>query len=403
MKRKTFNILMFIKKTRSHRNGLSPVYVRITLNGLRAEFATQNEVDPAKWDEKIGMVKCHKQDHSQVNDNLVYLKSKLNEIKCQLEMVGELSSPFQIRDRFQGIERAAKTILQLFKEHNDDCKKLQGIDFSPATVQRYHTCMNHVATYIRQAYHRNNVTLEEIKPEFIRGFELFLKTEKMCEHNTAVKYLKNFKKIIRIALANGYMKNDPFANIRFKLNEVDKPFLTNEEIALVMNKKLHFERLERVRDVFVFGCFTGLAYSDIKALKETDIEEINHEKWIVVRRKKTNQVCHIPLLKPAEDILIKYSKTLQRHVTKCLLPVPSNQKMNAYLKEIADLCGIEKNIGTHVARHTFATTVTLGNDLPLEVVSKMLGHSSIQMTKRYARVTTELIQKNVNRIRNVYV
>jgi len=223
---------------------------------------------------------------------------------------------------------------------------------------------NHVERFIKQRYKRDDMALYEITPMFISDFEFYLKTTRKCCHNTTVKYIKNFQKIIRIALANG--------------------------------------RIQQVKDTYLFCCFTGLAFIDVKSLVSSDIETKGDTFWIKKRRQKTKNWCHVPLLPPAVQIMNKYKNHPYCQRTGCVLPVPSNQKMNEYLKEIADLTGIDKNLSTHTARHTFATTVTLANHISIEVVSKMLGHSSINMTKKYARVVDDLIQRDMQKIYGKY-
>jgi site-specific recombinase XerD len=244
--------------------------------------------------------------------------------------------------------------------------------------------------------------LVEVTPAFVKDFEFYLKTKRKCGHNTATKYLKNFKKITRIAIANGWLKADPFSNIKFRLDEVDMDFLDEEELNILMDKELKFERLQQVKDIYLFCCFTGLAFVDVKSLVYEDIEDRQGKLWIKKRRQKTKNWCHIPLLGPAVQLIDKYRDHPKCQKTGQVFPVLSNQKMNAYLKEIADLCGIGKNLSTHTARHTFATTVTLSNQISIEVVSKMLGHSSINMTKKYARVVDDLINKDMQKIYDKY-
>lgn len=247
-----------------------------------------------------------------------------------------------------------------------------------------------------------DLSLREVTPLFIRDFEHFLKTERKCCHNTTTKYMRNFKKIIRIALTNGWLKADPFANVKFHLDDVDMDFLTEEELNTVINKQFDFERLQQVKDVYLFCCFTGLAFVDVKSLSYSDIEDKDGELWIKKRRQKTKNWCNIPILEPALQLMNKYKNHPLCIKRNTVLPVLTNQKMNAYLKEIADLCGIDKKLSTHTARHTFATTVTLANHISIEVVSKMLGHSSISMTKKYARVVDDLIQKDMKKIHGKY-
>lgn len=227
-----------------------------------------------------------------------------------------------------------------------------------------------------------------------------IKSLRNCANNSAVKYIKNFGKILRICLANGWITFNPMRNCKAKLKRVDRVFLSTDELDKISKKKFSIERISQVRDVFVFSCFTGLAYVDVKKLKREEIVRgVDGELWIFCYRQKTHTSSRIPLLKPAIDILDKYKDDPKCVADVTVLPVLSNQKMNAYLKEIADLCGIKKELTYHIARHTFATTVSLLNDVPIETVSKMLGHSSIKMTQHYAKILDIKISKDMSLLR----
>ena len=304
--------------------------------------------------------------------------------------------------RIFGIEENPRTVLDVFKEHNERCKSLIGIDFAKGTWRRYEACYNHIERFIQHKYKKSDVTLSDVNPIFIRDLEHYLKTERHCAHNSTMKYLRHLKKITRIAIANGWLKSDPFANIKFHFDEVDMDFLTEEELNTVTSQYFEIERLQQVRDIYLFCCFTGLAFVDIKSLVYTDIEMKDDTYWIKKKRQKTKNWCHIPLLEPAVQLMNKYKDHPVCQKKGIVFPVLTNQKMNSYLKEIADVCGINKKLSTHTARHTFATTVTLANHISIEVVSKMLGHSSINMTKKYARVVDDLISRDMKKIQDKY-
>jgi site-specific recombinase XerD len=281
---------------------------------------------------------------------------------------------------------------------------LIGSDFAAGTVERYETCYKHIQKFIKLYYKRDDMLFNEIDHKFIIDFEFYLKTKKdgKCANNTTVKYIKNFKKIIFSALANDWIRKNPFNNIKYHIDEVDIPYLEQKELDILMKKEFENDRIQRVKDVFVFCCFTGLAYSDVKKFQKQHLIDREDGKWIIKKREKTGIMCNIPLLSPAQEILDKYKYDPSCVESNYLLPVRSNQKMNAYLKEIADVCGITKKLTTHVARHTFATTVTLAHNIPIEVVSKMLGHTSIIMTKKYAKVIDFQIKSNMDKLKLVY-
>jgi integrase len=245
--------------------------------------------------------------------------------------------------------------------------------------------------------------IAEINRRFYDRFEYFLKKEKKCSHNTTVKYIRNFNKIVRIAVEQGWLAKSPYREMGYRLEEIDKPYLTFEELNSIINKEINIKRLDIIRDIFVFCCHTGLSFSDIKELTEDNIHiGIDKNWWIIKKRKKTNIVSKIPLLDTPARIIEKYKDYPRASNITTLLPVPSNQKMNSYLKEIADIAGINKILTTHTARRTFATTIMLQNGVSMEAVSKMLGHTSLFMTRKYAKVDEYYIAQETEKVRKIY-
>jgi site-specific recombinase XerD len=402
MKRATFSILFFVKRERVHKNGALPIYARITINSERAQFVIQRTIEESLWDHGRGQAKGFSKEAREVNDYLDFIKSKLREHRIYMEEHNEEITAFSLREKYMGIDSKSKTILEIFREHNEKCLGLINKDFAPATVLRYETTYRHLENFIKMKYKRSDLSVNEITPMFVSDFEYYFKVTRKCNHNTTIKYIKNFKKIVLIAIANGWMKNNPFSNIKYHFDEVDMAYLTEEELRRIMEKDFKIERLKQVRDIYLFCCFTGLAFVDVKNLSYNDIEEKDGRYWIRKKRQKTKNWCNIPLLGPAEDLMNKYRQHPYCIKNGLVLPVSSCQKMNAYLREIADLCEINKHLSTHTARHTFATTVTLSNQISMEVVSKMLGHSSINMTKKYARVVDDLISRDMQKIYGKY-
>ncbi|MCX6256824.1 MAG: site-specific integrase [Bacteroidia bacterium] len=249
-------------------------------------------------------------------------------------------------------------------------------------------------------YKRDDMFLSELKFEFITGFEYFLKTTRNCAHNSTIKYIKNFRKVINFAMKHGWLENDPFAVFSGKLKAVEREALTSEELATIEGKQICIPRLDKVRDIFVFSCYTGLAYIDAAKLTSHHIYKgIDGLMWINIHRTKTETKSAIPLLPKALEILAKYQDYSEANPKGQLLPVSSNQRMNTYLKELADICGITKNLTFHLARHTFATTVTLTNGVPIESVSSMLGHTSIKTTQIYSKVVEKKVSQDMAALR----
>jgi site-specific recombinase XerD len=402
MNRVTCNVLFLIRQAKTLKDGAAPIFARITVNGQRAEYSLQKTIEKSHWDSTKGRAHGFSKSEKDLNSYLDFIRSGILAKKRDLEEKAKDFTALELKNIYLGIDQDSKTILEIFKEHNKKCLGLINIDFAPGTVERYNTCYKHVEDFIKHQYKKDDLVLREITPMFISDFEYYLKVVRKCCHNTTTKYIKNFKKITRIAMANGWMKSDPFSNVKFHLDDVDIDFLDEKELTALMKKDFQNARLQLVKDIYLFCCFTGLAFIDVKSLVYSDMENRDGQLWIKKRRQKTKNWCHVPLLVPAVQLMEKYKNHPVCKQKGCVLPVLSNQKMNAYLKEIADLSGINKKLSTHTARHTFATTVTLANQVSMEVVSKMLGHSSINMTKKYARVVDDLIHRDMQKIYGKY-
>lgn len=373
--------------------------VRITVNGQRADTTIRKSILPDQWDVIRGQASPRTTLGKAINLYIDTVRARIIRIHRDLEMDEQPFTAQQVLDLYLGRKTSnRRTLLKLFREHNDRCHKLVGIDLAAATAVRYETCLKHTLAFIRHHYHSDDIELERVDRRFIEEFEFYLKTACNCCHNTATKYLKNFKKITRIALARKWMQQDPFAEIRFKLQPVQREMPEKAEIDRILHKEITIPRLALTRDIFIFCCFTGLAFSDIKQLApEHIVTDMQGHRWIRKPRQKTGNMCNIPLLKIPEEILKRYRTDPECLAHNVLLPVTSNQKMNVYLKELADICGIRKNLSTHCARHFFAT-YTLANGVSIESVAKMLGHSNTNMTRHYAKVLDQTILREMSKL-----
>ena len=398
MKGKTFNINFFAKLARTHKDGSVPVYARITINGERAEFSLQRDVEIKNWIVSAGKAKGNSRQSKELNQYIDTVRANVFIKRRELEEQGIDYTAETFKRSFLGLDVETKWLLEVFKDHNEQCKRLVNIDFAPGTVVKYQSCYKQLENFIHKNLKRKDVLFHEINTAFLRSFEVYMKTEGGCQHNSSMKYLANLKKIVRIGMANGWLKTNPYATIKLKLDDVDVAYLDEKELDMLVRKEFKIGRIQQVKDVYVFCCFTGMAFSDVKSFCKEDIVDKEGKLWIKKKRQKTKNWFHVPLLEPALRILDKYKNHPECVRKGVLLPVLSNQKMNAYLKEIADLSGIDKHLSTHTARHTFATTVTLGNLVSMEVVSKMLGHSNVNMTTRYARVVEDLIKKDMQKV-----
>jgi integrase len=402
--RNTFSVLFFIRKGRTNEQGQVPIYLRVTVNRKMKSMALHQSIEPELWSIQGNRAIGNSKKARDVNSNLESVRSTLFEHFKYLRETGKDVTVQAITNAYLGIEEdRGKKILELYQAHNDKIKLLENIDYSHETVQRYETSLMHTKAFIKKKYKKDDLYLEELNHEFMVDYEIYFKTVRKCSHNTTMKYLKNFKKIVRIAISNGDLDRDPFANYKMRMKKVDRGFLTEEELDIIINKDFNNLRLEQIRDCFVFSCFTGLAHSDLKRLtKEHLVTGTDGGKWIKIKRKKTDNLSSIPILDVTQQILDKYENDDSCNANNVLLPVKSNQKMNVYLKEIANICGIDKNFSSHLARHTFATTVTLNNNVPIETVSKMLGHSSINMTKIYARLLDKKVGQDMKHLNDKF-
>ncbi|MBK5721712.1 site-specific integrase [Dysgonomonas sp. Marseille-P4677] len=351
--KKTFKILFFVKRTRVAKNGEVPVQVKVTVNRERAEVSINLTVKPESWNAATEKAIGKDRKSVELNSRLDTVRFRLMEIYREMELNAEYITVRKIVDKYLGVEtKPPIMLLEIFRDHNKKCQKLMGKDMSVSTVKRYETSYRHTEEFIKLNYQKEDIPIEDVNYQFVKDYEFFLKTERNCCHNSTMKYLKNFKKIIRIAIANEWLHKDPFMNFKVTFEEVKREFLEQHELEKIMSKEFKIERLSSVRDILVFCCYTGLAFSDVKTLSQEHLVTDNEDEfWIRKPRVKTNNMCNIPLLDIPKQILDKYRNHPICQKSGVLLPVLSNQKMNAYLHEIAEVCGIKKDITTHTARH----------------------------------------------------
>jgi site-specific recombinase XerD len=400
MKRATFTILFFIKRSKLLKTGEAPVYLRITSNGDSSEISIKRSIKPSLWDTARNKAKGTSPEATEINDYLTSIRGQLFMHQRELQEAGKQITAKVLLNTFLGIGEKQWSLVELFEDHNNNLKQLIGKEFSPLTLQRYDAALKHIRNYCTIQYNNEKLPLSEVNNKFITGFDFYLKTVAKCQHNSSMKHIKALKKVIRIGLANDYIRKDPFVSYRITQKNVEREYLTQAEIDTIISKQINIQRLDVIRDLFIFECYTGLAYKDLEALKKENIEiGIDGHKWIVIRRGKTGVTCRIPIFPVSESIIKKYAAHAEVLISGKLLPVPSNQKMNAYLKELASICGIDKDLHTHLARHTYATTVTLSNGIPIETVSKLLGHRKMQTTQIYAKVIDKKVEDDIDMLR----
>jgi site-specific recombinase XerD len=391
--RSTFKILFYIKKNALKSNGKAPVMARVTLNGEIAQFSLKCEVNPAEWNPQAGRAVGKTAAAQKLNGLLDNFRASLIQHYRDISDREATVTAEKVRNAFLGLQIRNETLLDLFASHNNNLEVQVGKGVSRDTHQKYLRTSTRLKEFMKYKYNISDINLKEINHSFLCDFEVYLKTIHSCGQNTVAKFMQRLKTIILTAKSNGWIYADPYANYQLHLEKTERDFLNEQELESIMAKKFDIKRLEQVRDIFIFSCFSGLAYIDVFNLRESNIRTaFDSNLWIIGKRVKTGVTYRVPLLEIPTMIINKYKGTLPDGE---LLPVISNQKMNAYLKEIADICAISKNLSFHVARHTFATTVTLSKGVSIESVSKMLGHTNIRTTQIYARITDNKISDDM--------
>lgn len=394
--RSTFKILFYIKKNAIKSNGKAPVMARITLNGEIVQFSVKCEIDPVEWNPKAGKAIGRSASAIKLNGLLDNVRANLTQHYRDISDRDASVTAEKVRNAFLGLNAREDSLLDLFDHHVENLKAQVGKDVSRDTYMKYLRTRTRLYDFMKYKYNISDINLKEINHSFLCDFEVYLKTIHNCGQNTTVKFMQRFKSIILIAKSNGWIKADPFATYKLHFEKSEREYLTEPELEAIIKKQFPIKRLEVVRDIFIFSCFTGLAYVDVFNLREGNVRTTFDESlWIIGKRVKTGVTYRVPLLEIPLMIINKYKDTLPNDE---VLPIISNQKMNSYLKEIAAVCGVDKNLSFHVARHTFATTVTLSKGVSIESVSKMLGHTNIKTTQIYARITDNKISEDMTNL-----
>ncbi|MFC2106883.1 site-specific integrase [Bacteroidota bacterium] len=403
--RNSCRTLFYIKKSKLLKNGRAPLFLKITINKNHTEFRLQNSVDLNLWNSQNGYANGQSRDAELTNKFIDSVKFKLRNIINNLNSQEIEITPEILKSEYLDKPKKLITILAVFEKHNEYLYTLIGNGYSFGTVKHYKSSLNHLKHFIKTDYKTNDIAINKINYEFISNYDVFLRTTYKCGHNAAIKHLIRLKKLLNIEIKKGNLTRNPFIDFKLTRHKTNRDFLTENELVKIIKKEFDIPRINQVKDCFLFSCFTGLAYNEIKNLKsEHIVQGIDGNKWISIIRQKSkeNNKCNVPILPLAQEILNKYSDHPIIQTSGFLLPVLSNQKMNSYLKEIADLCEITKNLTSHIARHTFATTVTLNNGVPIESVSKMLGHSDLKTTKIYAKLLDSRISEDMKKVKKKY-
>jgi site-specific recombinase XerD len=398
--KQSFSILIWPVKYRI-KNGKAPLSIRITINGQRAEIAAHREVAPNLWDSNAQRVKGNKEEAKAINAHLEMIKGSLRLYESRLISFGKTITAELLKNEFLGVRPNRKTLCEVFEIHLKKYKeRVKAGNKALATLDKYGYTFTKVKAFLKYNYKVSDLFLEDIQRSFAYNLEHYLSTIEKLENNTVMKYIRQIKTVLKMAVEMGWLNADPTAGYRLSFNEKEPLRLEMEELNRLASKEININRLAEARDCYVFMCYTGYAYEDANGMERENIFiGIDGNKWITKDRQKNDQAECVPLLPITLKIIESYKDHPYCQSMNKLLPVRSNQRFNAYLKELAAICGINKELTTHTARHTFATTVTLENDVPIETVSKMLGHRSIRTTQRYARVTRKKISRNMEALK----
>jgi site-specific recombinase XerD len=400
--KRTFNQIIFPKRAHGGANQAS-MYLRITINGIRTEFTINRDIDMKDWNVQSRRMHGKNPRAKEFNSYLDAIEFRIYEIYRELVANGEQITADVIKAKFHGVDTdKPRMLLEIFEEHNKQFSALVGKDFSKGSLKRFQVVVKALGEFLQWKFQITDISIKKLNFEFINDFEFYLKSVRNCSHNTVMGYVKKLKKIVRQCVAKDWLDKDPFMAYKVTLRETHRTVLTEKELKIMTEKTL-IGRMDQIRDIFLFSCYTGLAYSDVEKLTAAEISTgIDGEKWIMTTRTKTDTATRVPLLPPSLAILAKYEGRPDLLHSGRLLPVISNQRMNGYLKELADQCGIQKLLTFHCARHTFATTVTLSNGVPIETVGKMLGHKSLRTTQQYAKVLDRKVSDDMLKLRSKF-
>lgn len=396
MVRTNYRTSFFLRKNVVNKDGESGIFLRLTVNKEVVQITTKATCAAKDWDVASGTMRGKTKKAQQLNGYLSEIRASILFHIQEMERRDEVVTLEKVKNAFLGITARAETLMEVFKKWLENAEKLVGVSKNAETYRKYERGYRRLQEFMKETYNITDIAFRELSYEFIVDYESYLRRVSKCGVNTTAKFIQTLRMIVLYAKNNGMVFKDPFVNYKVKKEAVDRGYLTTDELDRIASKVIPLPRLDHIRDIFLFSCFTGLAYIDVANLMESDIREsFDGSKWIMTRRQKTGVPVNVPLLDYPLAIIEKYKGYCKDgHV----LPVVSNQRTNSYLKELAVVCGIDKNITFHLARHTFATTVTLANGMPIETVSKMLGHTNIKTTQIYARITNEKIRDDMHRL-----
>ncbi|CAM3978193.1 site-specific integrase [Flavobacterium weaverense] len=393
---KNVSILMYLK-CRKNAKGESPIYLRVTVDGKRREVSLNESIDSSRWDQNKQRGRGNSETIAILNRRLVSIENNINLISQELVNGGVRVTIESLMNKYTGAEVKTHNLVEVFEYENKRIMKL----VKPGTYSKYVAVLNNLKKYLLHQYKLTDLDIKRVDFQFVTDFDYYLRSEIGCANNYTVRTIKTFRQVVRTCLYKGWIDKDPCLNYKSKMVREETGFLTKAEIDSIYSKEFAIKRLDQVRDVFIVSCYTGLAYVDVHLLCKDDIvTNLDGTTWINIHRKKTNTFCNIPILPIVQEIFEKYKDDALVLNSGKLLPVPSNQRMNAYLKEIQDICAIKTLITSHLARHSFATSICRDFGLPLPTLSKIMGHTSMEQTLKYAKLTDQKLNSDVQELKN---
>ena len=391
--RSTFKVLFYLKKNAPKKNGYVPVMCRITIDGTIAQFSCKLDVNPDLWDTQSGRASGRTTEAKETNLFLDNIRVGVNTHYREIFDKDNYVTAEKVKNAYLGLGMKHETILKVFAQHNEDYEKQLGKMKSKSTYQNFFSVYRHLQDFIRYRYKVSDMALKELTPAFIIDFELYLRTTQECTHNTVWVYMMPLRRMITIAQNNGWLNRDPFVEYSISPEDSDRGYLTKEEIKKLMNAPVIKKKHELVRDLFIFCCFTGLSFRDLKNLTTDNLQtSFDGHEWIITKRQKTKVQSNIRLLDVALRIIEKYKGIAK---DDRVFPVPSYANLRDNITLIVQACGIKKHVTWHMSRHTYATEICLTNGMPIETLSKTLGHTNISTTQIYAKITNEKVSHDM--------
>ena len=396
----TFSIIFLLKMKKKNNKNLIPIYSRVTINGQRIELSTKRWISLSDWDKKKQRPKLINNKLKTLNHYLEYIRNRFYIEHQRLSQTNKPFSAIDLKNAYLNINEKGLTVLEVIAEHNKDMKNQIPENYSEGTLKNYRTLIKHLSCFIKKNFKQDDIDIQQVDSPFIYKLERHLLFNTLCNQNGAMKVMQRFKKITTLSKRKGVKDNDPFEGYVFSFKRKEIEFLSQDEINRFSNLELSIESEKKTKELFLFALYTGLSYADIISLKWHQIHsDEKGSKYIFNKRKKTGETFIVPLLKPSIEILKNKTETDEGLIFEYI----SNAFLNRLLKKLAIKAQIFKNLTFHIARHSFATTITLNNDVPLITVSKMLGHSNVRTTQIYAQVIESKISSDMLKLRQISI